>query len=80
MKIRLESEGHSLLLRIPSGMLLNSITVNLISGKLEKQGIHIPAEQKRIFLKALRTSKSQLKGWKLLEAESADGDTIEIIL
>lgn len=80
MKIRLESEGHSLHLWLPNGVIVNKLTSNLLFRRLEKWGICIPKEQRKTLLKAVRSSKSQLKGWKLLEAESADGDLVEITL
>jgi len=81
MKIDVTDErGKHIYIAVPTGLLLNRLTAGGIARGASKQGISLTRSQTIRLIQALRTCRRQNKGWKLIEAESANGERVEITI
>lgn len=72
--------GREFRIVVPTGLLLNRLTAHFIPGALEKRGIALTSDQMMKLIQTIRDCRRKNGKWKLLEAETADGDYVEILL
>ena len=75
-----QSSGDIIRLRLPHGLVLNGLSATLFSAKLKKADVNLSGKQLRILFRAIRKYKREHPEWKLIEVQSQDGDTVEIVL
>lgn len=75
-----ESRDRSIRLHLPNGLAMNSMSAAILSAKLRKKKVNISGKQLHLLFKAAKRYKSRHPEWKLVEVESADGETVEIVL
>lgn len=75
-----ENGGHTIRLRIPSRLVLNSLTAGIAPRYLQEQGIRISKAQALAFIREINRFRKRHRDWKLVEVLAADGDRVEIRL
>jgi len=82
MKISIKDRDHkAFVIRIPIGTYLGlCIIKSVIFSKLRKNGVKLCREQKKKISKGLKQSTKFLKGQKIVDVVSAEGDQIKIWL
>ena len=75
-----EKQGKDVRLVIPTGLALNRLTAFILPAALKKQGFALTRSQLLTLLTVLRECRKRNRGWKLIEAETADGSYVEITL
>lgn len=75
-----EAGGKNIHLRLPSCLVLNGLSANLLSLKLKEMHLNISGNQLCILFQAIKTYKRNHPEWKLVEVCGQDGETVEIIL
>ena len=72
--------GEKRNIRLPSGLLLNGRSANLLSAKLGEKGLKISCKQLRILFRAIKAYKSKHPEWAVIEVSNCDGESFEIVL
>lgn len=68
-------------LKIPLSTTITILIIKFfIYKKLRENGIKLSRKQKRAISKAIRYNKKILKGYKIVEVSSADGEKVDIYL
>ena len=81
MKIIVSHEtGHGINLRLPTGLLLNSLTAKIVCGFLNDNGVSIPRSQMNVLFHELERYRKKHPDWKLVEVDSADGEHVEVVI
>lgn len=81
MKIIVNREiGHGINLRLPTGLLLNSLTARIVCGFLNDKGVSIPHCQMNVLFREVERYRKKHPNWKLVEVDSADGEHVEIVI
>lgn len=81
MKIVVKSkDGPKLRIPIPTGIVFNRFTAAFVPKYLKKQGLNVTKEQAVAFVKALNQYRRKHPEWVLVEAQSSDGERVEIKL
>ena len=75
-----EVGGKNIHLCLPSGLVLNPLSANLLSVKLKEKHLNISSKQFRILFHAIKTYKLNHPEWKLVEVYGHDGDTVDIVV
>ena len=75
-----EVGGKNIHLRLPSGLVLNGLSANLLSVKLKDKNLNISSKQLRILFQAIKAYKTNHPEWKLVEVHGHDGETVEIVI
>lgn len=75
-----EVGGKTIHLRLPSALVLNPLSANLLSVKLKENHLNISSKQLQILFQAIKTYKLNHPEWKLVEVYGHDGDTVEIVV
>lgn len=75
-----EDTGKKFNIRVPSGMILNSVTAGIAAKECQKNGMEISKNQMKVLIKTLKDYKKTHPDWKLVEVSSADGERVEIVL
>lgn len=74
------SEEPEINLSIPNWLVLNHVTTAILSSQLKKHQIEMEQNQLKLFIKEIQKYKNQYPEWTFLEAQSADGEYVEIRL
>ncbi len=81
MKIVVKSnDGPNLRIPIPTGIVLNRFTAVFAPKYLKKQGLNVTKEQAVAFVQELNRYRRKHPEWILVEAQSSDGEYVEIKL
>jgi len=81
MRIVLQTENQKTWqLRVPTGLLLNRLTVSVMNPKMKKRGICLPGNQAASLKKSLRAVQKRHPDLVLLEFEGASGEKVKIII
>ena len=80
MRIIVRSQGFKLWIPVPTGLLFNDLTAAFLPKIMEQNGIIITKKQALILMRGIRKCKRRHRGLTLVEAQSANGDCVEIIL
>ncbi len=80
MRITVRSGDTSLRIPIPTALILNNFTAGLVPQFMAQNGVTITKKQARKLVRAIRDSKRRLGNWVLVEAQTANGDYVEIKL
>lgn len=72
-------ESRNIQLYIPTSLLLNPVSIFLLRKAAAHKGIEISQRQARALAKTWKQCRKSIQNWKLLEAESSEGDFIEIL-
>ena len=81
MKIVVKNnEGPNIWLPIPSGLVLNRFVAGFAPQYLKEYGLDITKEQAILFVKALNQYRHKHPEWVLVEAETAEGDVVEVVV
>jgi len=75
-----EADGHKIDIKIPTGLVLNQLTVGIAAKACKKNGVEISNKQLLQLVKVAKDYKKGHPDWKLVEVESSDGEYVEIIL
>lgn len=75
-----EASGKNIHLRLPSGLLLNGLSANLLSLKLKELHLNISSKQLCLLFQAIKMYKQNHPEWKLVEVYGQDGETVEIVV
>jgi len=75
-----ETGGKGIRMWLPWGLVCNRLTAPAIARRLQEKGLNLTAKQLRMLFRQLRRYKAGHPGWKLVEIESRDGETVEISL
>ena len=75
-----EVGGKNIHLRLPSGLVLNGLSANLLSVKLKDKNLNISSKQLRILFQAIKAYKANHPEWKLVEVHGHDGETVESVI
>jgi len=73
-------QGKDIRIVIPTGLALNRITACILPAALKRRGLMLTRRQLLAILRALRECRKRNSGWKLIEAETADGEHVEITI
>ena len=81
MRITVNSgRGKKGSIRLPSGLLLNGLSANILSAKLGEKDLDISGKQLRILFRAIKAYKSKHPEWTFIEVNNCDGESVEIVL
>ena len=81
MKIIVTSkEGPNIRLPIPSGLVLNRLVAEFAPRYLKEYGLDITKEQAVLFVKALNQYRHKHPEWVLVDAQTSDGEYVQIKL
>ena len=78
MKISIKSDKLKMVLRFPTGLVINRFTAGIVCRKLKKEGIHLTRKQTVLFIKELKKYKKKHRDWNLVEASENDTNSIVI--
>ena len=78
MKISIKSDQSKLVLRFPTGLVLNCLTAGFVRKELKKEGIHLTRKQTVLFIKELKRYKKKHREWNLVEAQGLNGENVII--
>lgn len=67
-------------LQLPTGFLLNGASAGILAAKLKKENINISAKQLRILFRAAKAYKATHPQWQLVDVQSHDGESVEIVI
>ena len=67
MKISIKSDKSKMVLRFPTGLVINRLTAGIIRRSLKKKGIHLSRKQTVLFIKELKRYKKKHRDWNLVE-------------
>lgn len=74
------SEGERRNLFLPSGLVLNRLTVGIGVKALEKYSVHMSYAQVVKLVKCVRACRRAYPDWVLVQVRSADGDEVVVKL
>ncbi|KXG11191.1 hypothetical protein PNH38_01270 [Anoxybacillus rupiensis] len=81
MKIRIEANGHRLILPLPMKVVLNDVTIRIIASCIKKySNVPIKEEYLKVLRKELINAKMSFRKLVLLDVSSSDGFKIKITL
>ena len=78
MYIKVQSPEKNLTLRLPTLVLINSITAAVASRHLSKNGLEIPVGILREAFSIVKKYKKSHPDWIFVEVQSANGEYIQI--
>lgn len=78
MYIKVQSPEKNLTLRLPTPILINSLTAAAASRHLSKNGLQIPAEILREAFRIVKKYKKRHPDWLFIEVQSANGEYVQI--
>ena len=78
MKISIKSDKSKMVLRFPTGLVINRLTAGIIRKSLKNKGIHLSREQTVLFIKELKKYKKTHRDWNLVEITENDKNSIII--
>ena len=78
MKISIKSDKSKMVLRFPTGLVINRLTAGIIRKSLKNKGIHLSREQTVLFIKELKNYKKTHRDWNLVEITENDKNSIII--
>ena len=80
MKIIIKEPGKKIIsLPIPTRLIFNYAAAVIAPPFMRKHGINVTVRQAFCLINAINRSRHAFPGWKLLEAETKDGQCVEII-
>ena len=80
MRIIIRSQGFKLWIPVPTGLLFSDLTAAFLPKIMEQNGMTITPEQARKLMRGIRKCKRRHRGLTLVEAQTANGDYVEIKL
>ena len=78
MKISIKSDKLKMVLRFPTGLVINRLTAGIIRRSLKKKGIHLSRKQTVLFIKELKKYKRAHRDWNLVEITENDTNSVII--
>ena len=78
MKISINWDDTKLVLRFPTGLILNRLTAGIVRGSLNKQGVTLTRKQTVLFIKELKRYKKTHRDWNLVEVEETGKNSVII--
>ena len=78
MKISIKSDKLKMVLRFPTGLVINRFTAGIIRRKLKKEGVLLTRKQTVLFIKELKKYKKKHRDWNLVEVEENGGNKVTI--
>ena len=78
MKISIKSDKLKMVLRFPTGLVINRLTAGIIRRSLKKKGIHLSRKQTVLFIKELKRYKKKHRDWNLVEVTENDTNSVII--
>lgn len=78
MKISVKSGDSKIVLRFPTGLILNRLTAGFVCRKLKKEGINLTRKQTVLFIKELKRYKKRHRDWNLVEVQESGGGNVII--
>ena len=78
MKISIKSDKLKMVLRFPTGLVINRFTAGIVCRKLKKEGIHLTRKQTVLFIKELKRYKKKHRDWNLVEVEENGTNSVII--
>lgn len=80
MIIKVRSNEIKLWIPVPLGLVFNDLTAALLPKIMEQNGMTITPKQARKLMRGLRKCRRRHRGLTLVEAETANGQYVEIKL
>ena len=80
MIIKVRSDDIKLWIPVPLGLVFNDLTAALLPKIMEQNGMTITPKQARKLMRGLRKCQRRHRGLTLVEAETSDGQYVEIKL
>ena len=80
MIIKVRSDDVKLWIPVPTGLVFNDLTAALLPKIMEQNGMTITPKQARKLVRGIRKCQRRHRGLTLVEAETADGQCVEIKL
>ena len=80
MRIIVRSQGFKLWLPVPTGLLFSDLTAAFLPRIMAQNGVTITKEQAVTLMRGIRKCKRRHRGLTLVEAQTANGDYVEIKL
>ena len=78
MKIAIKWDKTKLVLRFPTGLVLNRLTAGFGCRMLKKEGITLTRKQAILFIKELKKYKKTHRDWNLVEITEDTGNHVII--
>lgn len=78
MKISIKSDKLKMVLRFPTGLVINRFTAGIIRKSLKKKGIHLSRKQTVLFIKELKRYKKKHRDWNLVEVTESGTNSVII--
>ena len=80
MRIIVRSQGFKLWIPVPAGLLFSDLTAAFLPRIMAQNGVTITKEQAVTLMRGIRKCKRRHRGLTLVEAQTANGDYVEIKL
>ena len=78
MKISIKSDKLKMVLRFPTGLVINRLTAGIIRRSLKKKGIHLSRKQTVLLIKELKRYKKTHRDWNLVEVTESGTNSVII--
>ena len=78
MKISIKSDKLKMVLRFPTGLVINRFTAGIIRRKLKKEGVLLTRKQTVLFIKELKKYKKKHRDWNLVEVTESGTNSVII--
>lgn len=80
MKINITNDNNKTIkIQVPNKFAI-FVLKRFLYSKAHKEGTRLTHKQKKLISKLFRKNRKKLKGWKLVEVLSSDGDKVDIYL